>query len=108
MIYKAGKRTSVENTKCIHFNLSAGTNSIDDFNTKIKKFVLQQRKDWEPPQIKGLKLAIPEDYHSWSPIIFLLRLVYKTIIFKRLRLSGQLYHLAHTKNLLIHHLLQSS
>ena len=25
MIYKAGKRTGVENTKFIHFNLSAGT-----------------------------------------------------------------------------------
>ena len=23
---------------------------------------LQQRQDWEPPQIKGLRLVIPEDY----------------------------------------------
>ena len=60
-IYKAGKCTSVENTKFITFNFSAGTYSIDDFNTKIKEFVSQQRQDWEPPQIKGLKLVIPED-----------------------------------------------
>ena len=62
VIHKAGKRTGVENTKFIHFNLSAGTYSIDDFNTKTKEFVLQQRQDWEPPQIKDLKLVIPEDY----------------------------------------------
>ena len=62
MIYKAGKRTGVENTKFIHFNLSAGTYSIDDFNAKVKISILQQRQDWEPPQIKDLKLVIPEDY----------------------------------------------
>ena len=62
MIYKAGKRTGVEDTKFIHFNLSAGTYSIDDFNTKVKQFVLQWRKDREPPKIKDLKLVIPEDY----------------------------------------------
>ena len=62
IVYRTGKRTSVENNKFIHFNLSAGTYSIDDFNTKTKEFVLQQRQDWEPPQIKDLKLVIPEDY----------------------------------------------
>ena len=62
MVYKAGKRTGAENTKFIHFNLSVGTYSIDDFNAKIKVAILQQRQDWEPPQIRDLKLAIPEDY----------------------------------------------
>ena len=62
IVYRTGKRTSVENNKFIHFNLSAGTYSIDDFNTKTKEFVLQQRQDWEPPQIKDLKLVIPKDY----------------------------------------------
>ena len=62
MIYKAGKRTSVENTNFIHFNLSVGTYSIHDFNAKITAAILQQRQDWEPTQIKDLKLAIPEDY----------------------------------------------
>ena len=62
IIYKAGKRTSVENTKFISFSLSAGTCSIDDFNAKIKVAVLQQRHDWEPPQIKDLRLVIPKDY----------------------------------------------
>ena len=61
MIYKAGKRTGVENDKFIHFNHSAGTHSIDDFNAKIKVAILQQRQDWEPPQIKDLRLVIPED-----------------------------------------------
>ena len=29
---------------------------------KIKVAILQQRQDWEPPQIKDLRLVIPEDY----------------------------------------------
>ena len=62
IVYKAGERTSVENNKLIHFNLSAGTYSIDDFNAKIKVAILQQRQDWEPPQIKDLRLVIPKDY----------------------------------------------
>ena len=52
----------MENNKFIHFNLSAGTYSIDDFNVKIKVAILQKRQDWEPPQIKDLKLVIPEHY----------------------------------------------
>ena len=51
VIYKAGKRNHVENTKFISFNLSAGTYSIHDFNAKIKVAILQQRQNWEPPQI---------------------------------------------------------
>ena len=35
VIYKAGKRTGVENNKFINFNLSAATYAIDDFNAKI-------------------------------------------------------------------------
>ena len=62
MIYKAVKRTGVENTKFIHFNIFASTYSIDNFNAKIKVAILQQRQDCEPPQIKDLKLVIPEDY----------------------------------------------
>ena len=61
-VYEAGKRTGVENTKLISFNLSAGTYSIDDFNAKIKVAILQQKQDWEPPNIKDLRLMIPEDY----------------------------------------------
>ena len=46
IVYKASRRTGVENTKFISFNLSAGTHSIDDFNAKIKVVILQQRQDW--------------------------------------------------------------
>ena len=45
VIYKAGKRTDVENDKFIHFNLSVGTYSIDDFNAIIKVAILKQRQD---------------------------------------------------------------
>ena len=44
------------------FNYLAGTYSIDDFNAKIKMAFLQQRQDWEPPQIKDLKLVMAEEY----------------------------------------------
>ena len=39
-----------------------GTYSIDKFNAKIRAAILQQRQDWEPPQIKNLELVIPEHY----------------------------------------------
>ena len=35
IVCKVGKRTGVENSKFIHFKLSAGTYSIDDINAKI-------------------------------------------------------------------------
>ena len=60
--YKTGKPTGVENRNLIYSSIPAGTYSIDDFNTKIKKFVLQQRQDWEAPQIKDLELIIPKHY----------------------------------------------
>ena len=62
IVYKAGKRTCIENTSFISFNLSAGSYSIDDFNAKVKIAILQKRQDWEPPQIKDLRLVIPKDY----------------------------------------------
>ena len=62
IVYKTGKGTGVENNKFIHFNLSAGTYLIDNFNAKIKVAILQKRQDWEPPQIKDLRLIIPEHY----------------------------------------------
>ena len=52
----------MENNIFIHFNLSAGTYSTDGFNTKIRVAILQKRQEWEPPQIKELRLVIPEHY----------------------------------------------
>ena len=60
--YKTGTTIGVENRSLIHSSIPARTYSIDDFNTKIKEFVLQQRQDWELPPIKDLKLVIPKDY----------------------------------------------
>ena len=45
IVYKAGKLTGVENSKFIHFKLSVGTYSIDDFNAIIKVAILKQRQD---------------------------------------------------------------
>ena len=39
----------------------AGTYSIHDFNAKLKVAILQKRQDWEPSQIKDLRLVIPKD-----------------------------------------------
>ena len=61
IVYKAGKRTGIENTKFISVNLSVGTCIIDGFNAKIKVAILQQRQDWEPTQIKDLRLVIPKN-----------------------------------------------
>ena len=52
----------VEINKFIRFHLSAGTCLVDHFNTKIRVAMSQQRQDWEPPQIKDLKLVILEQY----------------------------------------------
>ena len=72
VIYKAGKHTGVENDKFIHFNIPTGTYAIDHFNTKITVLIRRQRKDWESPQIKDLKLVIPKDYTFMaSNIIFI-------------------------------------
>ena len=62
IVYNTGKRTGVENTKFISFNLSVVTYSIDNFNAKIKVAILQQRQNWKSPQIKDLRLVIPADY----------------------------------------------
>ena len=74
IFYKADARTSAENNRLIKFSLSAGTYSIDNFNTKIKEAVLQQRQDWVLPQIKDLKLVIPEHYTFFSSNIFFIPL----------------------------------
>ena len=106
MIYKSGKHTGVENDKFIHFNLSAGTYSIDDFNTKTKEFVLQQRQDWEPPQIKDLKLVIPEDYTFMASNAIFITLGIPDNYLEKTTLIRSTFPLAYAKHPLIHHLLQ--
>ena len=72
IFYKAGARTGAENNRFIKFSISAGTHSIDDFNTKIKAAILQERQDWVPPQTKDLRLVIPEHYKFMaSNILFI-------------------------------------
>ena len=83
------KRTGVENTKFISFNLLAGTYSTNDFNAKIKVAIVQQRQDWEPPQIKDLRLVIPEHYKFMASNTIFAAFVYPTTILKRLHQSGQ-------------------
>ena len=61
VIYKAGRHTGVEN-KFIYFNIPTGTHSIDPFNAKITELIQRQRKDWEQPQIKDFRFAIPQGY----------------------------------------------
>ena len=74
IVYKTGKRTSVENNEFINFNLSTGTYSIDDFNAKIKVAILQKKQGCEPHQIKVLKLVIPEDYTFMASITIFIAL----------------------------------
>ena len=106
VVYKAGKRTSVENKKIIHFNLSSGTYSIDDFNAKIKVAILQERQDWEPPQIKDLKLVIPEDYTFMASNAIFITLGIPDNYLEKTTLIRSTFPLAYAKHPLIHHLLQ--
>ena len=64
----------MENNRFIKFSLSAGTYSIDDFNAKIKVAVLQEGQDWVPPQIKDLRLVIPERYTFMASNAFFIAL----------------------------------
>ena len=89
IIYKTGKRTGLKNNKLVHLNLSAGSYSTDDFNAKIKVAILQKRQDWEPPQIKDLRLVIPEHYKFMASNTIFAAFVYPTTILKRLHQSGQ-------------------
>ena len=77
MICKAGK--------CIYFNLSLSTYSIEPFNAKMKVAILQQRQGWEPPQNNDLKLIIPEDYTFMASNNSFIVLEYPTTILKRVR-----------------------
>ena len=45
IFYKAGSRTAVEDNNFMKFTLPAGTYSIDDFNTKVKVAVWQEKQD---------------------------------------------------------------
>ena len=62
VIYKAGKRTGVENDKFIQCNHSAGTYSIG--NAKIKVAILQQRQDWQPLKLKTYTWPYLKTTHS--------------------------------------------
>ena len=103
IVYKADKRTGIENTKFITFSLSGGTYSIDGFNAKIKVAILQQRQDWEPPKIKDLRPVIPEDYTFLASSTVFITLGIQDNYLGRLGESGQAYPLVLIKHPLIHH-----
>lgn len=48
--------------KFLQFAIPKGVNAVSDFNLTINASGLQQNQSWEVPQIKDLKLAIPEHY----------------------------------------------
>ena len=108
IVYKAGKRTGVENANFIIscLNSSAGTYSINDFNTKVKIAILQQRQDWEPPQIKKLRLVMPEDYLLMADTTIFIALGIQYKYLEKVTLIRSSYLLDHTKHPLKHHLLQ--
>ena len=70
IFYKTGARTGAEINRFIEFSISASTYSIDDFNAKVNAAILKERQDWVPPQIKYLRLFIPEHYTFMASNIF--------------------------------------
>ena len=89
-----------------------GTYSVNDFNAKIKAAVVQERQDWVPPQIKDLKLVIPEHYTFMASNIFSIALgildknLEKTVLIKSTLPPGSyktsLDTLPPAKSLLLH------
>ena len=65
----------MEYNRFIKFNISESTYSIDDFNVKIRVAALKERQHWVQPQIKDLKLVIPEHYIFMASNIFFIALV---------------------------------
>ena len=55
MVYKAGKRTGVET---INLYILISQRAL----IQLMVLILQKRQDWEPPEIKDLRLVIPEHY----------------------------------------------
>ena len=47
IFYEAGARTGVENKRFIKFSIVACTYSIDDFSSKIKVAILQERQNFK-------------------------------------------------------------
>ena len=64
-LYKTDPHTGVKD-RHIKIILSVRTYSIDDFDAKVKVAVLQQRRDYETPQIKDFNLVTPEILHTCS------------------------------------------
>ena len=79
MLYRAFSRTGFEDGH-IKLTLSAGTYSIDDFNSKVKVAVLQGRQDWEASQIKDLKLVF---FFNWDSLHARLNSHYKALSYKK-------------------------
>ena len=61
IVYKANY-SGMSKIDIYNFTLSVDICSTDYFNAKVKVAVLQQRQDLEVPQIKYLRLVIPEHY----------------------------------------------
>ena len=99
--YKAGKPTGVENRNLIYTSITAGTYSTDDFKTKIKELVLQQRQHWEPPQMKDLKLVTPKHYTFLCDNTIFIELGIQDKYLEKTVLIRLILPLAHTKHPLI-------
>ena len=87
ILYKAGSQTGIED-RHIKFMVSTGTYSTDGFNSKVKLAVLKQRQDRDEPQIKDLKLAIPQHDILWPLRAFPSCLVYPETILTLLCMDG--------------------
>ena len=74
----------------IVLTLSSATYSIDDFNPKIKAAVLRQKQNWNAPQIKNLKLVVPENYAFTANNIFFIALGVPENILKKINIKYSL------------------
>ena len=107
ILYRAGSCTSVKDNRSIKFSLEADTYSIDDFNKNFRTAVLQQRQNWKPPDIKDLRLVIPEHYTFMASNTIFIALGILDKHLEKTTLNKSTLPLFHTRHHLIHHLLQN-
>ena len=74
----------------IQFTFSLATYSIDDSSAKIKAAFLRQKQNWNTPQIKNLKLVVPENYAFTADNNFFITLGVPEKILKRINIKYSL------------------
>ena len=92
----------------IEFNLSSRAYSIGDFSGKIRAALLQQKQNRNAPQIKNVRLVVPENFVFIADNIFFTALVMAEKILKNINIKYSLVFSGSHKTQLVTTLPQKS